>query len=158
MIKTLLFSDASLRARTVCLITRMTALRRTMMRKIKSSKTMRWTCVVLITTNNSWMRGTQNVWTRIKHLSIFLKWLMELRILCLIFSICLLLQITSMKQQEIWRCTKMIWCHKNTSILLKMAISKIFPPLITVINLIFSKTFCLNRISRSIGYHIKSAT
>lgn len=151
MIKTLLFSDTSLSARTVCLITRMTALRRTMMRKMKSSKTMRWTCVVLITTNNSWMRGTQNVWTRIKHLSIFLKWLMEL-------SICLLLQITSMKQQEIWRCTKMIWCHKNTSILLKMAISKIFPPLITVINLIFSKTFCLNRISRSIGYHIKSAT
>ena len=158
MIKILLFSGASLKTRTVCLITRMSSLRMTTMRIMKSSKTNRWICVGLITKNNSWMREIQNVWIRFRHHSIFLKWLKYLRILYQIFRICLLLQETFMRQKELWKWTQMIWWHKYIKIRLKMAIFRISPPLVTVISPIYNKIFCSTRINCSIGRHIKSTT
>jgi hypothetical protein len=157
MTKTVLISDASLLSRTVYLVTRMMALRKTMMTTMKSSKINRWMCVVLITTNNSWMRGIQNAWIWINNLSINLKWLKVLRILYLIFRIFLLLRTTFMRQQEKWRCN-MMWWQKYINIRLKMAILLILPHFATVISPIINKIICLNIISRCFGHHIKSLT
>jgi hypothetical protein len=157
MTKTVLISDASLLWRTVYLVTRMMALRTTMMKTMKSSKINRWMCVVLITTNNSWMRGIQNAWNRINNLSIHFKCLKVLRILFLIFRIFLFLQSTFMRQQEKWRCN-MMWWQKYISIRLKMAILLILLHFATVISPIINKIICLNIISRCYGHHIKSLT
>ena len=157
MTKTVLISDARLLSRTVYLVTRMMALRRTMKTTMKSSKINRWMCVVLITTNNSWMRGIQNAWNRINNLSIHFKWLKDLRILFLILRIFLLLQTTIMRQQEKGR-FNMMWWQKFISIRLKTAILRILPHFATVISPIINKIICLNIISRCFGHHIKSLT
>lgn len=151
MIKTLHFLDAIIQVKMACLITRTTALKRITMRKMKSSKIIKWMYVVLITTNNSWTRGIQIAWIRINNLYIHLKWLKVLRI-------CVRLQATFLEHQEILRCTLMIWCQKYIRTRLKMDISQILPRLVIVISPIINKIICLNIVSRFFGHHMKPTT